>query len=377
MRAVGGVFLVAAGFAALCHCSEKYGTGDAALKDSGAPDSSSSNTTDAGAGQPPDAAPGVDAAADASAPAPVSLATNLNHPNGLFVDGANVFVTVQGEDRVITVPKDGSAAPRTLAATQTQPYGVVTHGGFVYWANRTFPADGEPAHNGGLWRCDFAKCSSTTDLVTEVGEWPQNPVRHNDTIFYAADNDFTIHSINVDAGTSKTLHSVTHPFAIAVDDTHVYFNSNDPKVKRMLHDGGSPTEIGPFDAEYFGYIALDETRFYWAYGGPVDIGHVYGALKSDPENRVEYGTDNKRASGVAVDATRIYWIDAGTGRGGVSDKNGRLLSCLKSGCVGSPTVLASGLRYGGAVALDSDYVYFLETGDQTTATGAVWKVKKL
>lgn len=372
------LFFIAAGFAALCQCSEKYGTVDSTPQDAGS-DAPPSIPSDGSVPPIVDAAQEAssDAGVDASDAATVNREPELIHaglgnPSGIALDTTHIYVTLAYENAVVRFPKAGGASSM-LATEQKNAFGAVVDGaGNLYWANRSFP--GEP-DVGGIWTCATETCSTTTKLVT-ASDWPLNPVFGSDGLIYFPEgNGSTVRRVQRDGGNLQILAEVNTPFSLAVDEAHIYVISNQTQLLRFLRDGGSGTSVASIGSEYRGYITSDDLRFYWAdtTGG---VGHVHGALKATPSSRIEYGTGNLRPSGVAVDATHIYWADDGTQNAGVSNGDGRLLSCLKTGCVGPPTVLAQNLHFGGAIALDDTHVYYVEFGSSNTLNGALWKVRK-
>ena len=130
--------------------------------------------------------------------------------------------------------------------------------------------------------------------------------------------------------------------------------------------------VGPLTyGGVFGFVTLDEERVYWAYSDDTSpAGHVRSALKANPSlPQEEYGSANVGSVGVAVDALTLYWTNEGNfDSNGMSQKDGAVLACPKTGCAGAqPIVLEQGLAAPGAIAVDGDVIWFLTFGTQIGA----------
>ena len=80
---------------------------------------------------------------------------------------------------------------------------------------------------------------------------------------------------------------------------------------------------------------------------------------------------------ITSDQTTIYWTaecDFDTSENVVMNTGG-VLSCAKTGCGGSPTVLATGLTDARGIAVDDVAIYFatFETGN---GDGKIWRLAK-
>jgi len=70
---------------------------------------------------------------------------------------------------------------------------------------------------------------------------------------------------------------------------------------------------------------------------------------------------------LALDATAVYWTDY---------SSGVVASCAKTGCGMSPTVLAMAQANPFGIAVDSTYVYWVNSGTSGTPDGAVVRCAK-
>jgi hypothetical protein len=104
------------------------------------------------------------------------------------------------------------------------------------------------------------------------------------------------------------------------------------------------------------FVVSDASRVYWTEFG--DPPAVLGSVKSCPiagcgRGPLVYGSGY--VSGIAVDATNVYWS---TSIGGGAA--GGIWSCPIGGCPANPTRVAAA-NIPGVLALDSSYVYWIES----------------
>jgi hypothetical protein len=305
----------------------------------------------------------------------VTLVATLANPDGIAIDATNVYVTTAGDGRVFVIPKAGGAA-KDLATGQTKAQGVVLDGTTLYWSNGDYEyTTGDPTRKGGVWKCTLPACGPPQ--LVAPGDWAINVQLLGGVAYFAATNDATIRRSLPDAG-SAVVATTNRPFGLGVDNDYAYYTSSQPNVYRApVADGGDPTAVGPLDAVLIGYVALDTTRFYWAYTDNAEVGHVYGALKADPSSRIEYGKANKNPVGVTVDANNIFWTTDGTNSAGTPNGDGQLLTCPIAGCPASgPVHLADDLAFGGPLALDAAQVFWVEYGKDATSTGRLRRVAR-
>jgi hypothetical protein len=306
----------------------------------------------------------------------VTVKAQLGNPNGIAVDAANVYITTAFDGKVIQIGKTDGAS-KDLATGQTKAQGVVVVGTTLYWSNGDFAySRGNPTYKGGVWQCTLPACAGAPELVAP-GDFAINVQLLNGVAYFSANNDSTIRRSLPDAG-SEVVASTNKPFGLGVDTSYAYYTSSQPNLYRApIGDGGDPESVGPLDSQMVGYVALDATRYYWAYVDSTGVGHVYGGLKADPSSRIEYGTANNAPLGVAVDGTNLYWTCGGNSTSGAPNGDGQLLTCPVTGCPASgPVHLADDLAFGGPIAFDQNQVYWVEYGQDGTSTGRLRRIAK-
>ena len=125
---------------------------------------------------------------------------------------------------------------------------------------------------------------------------------------------------------------------------------------------GAPSSAG---------LALDETSLYVT--EQEDPGAIRRISKSatNGEAKVITGSQHNPVA-VAVDGTRLYWLDMRTG---VDGDDGSLKSCLLSSCGEQVSVLASGLHFPFDLILDETSIYWINV-DESPNRGAIMKLAK-
>lgn len=306
----------------------------------------------------------------------VVLAASLTNPSGVAVGPDAVYFTTYGSGTVTTVKKSGGATA-ALVMQEKRARGVAVTADTLYWANGDFAFDDAGAY-GGIWKCTLPGCTARK-LVAPGGYDTAYPVLHDGAVYFGAGEENSVS--RVVAGDPVVVANVTRPFGIAVDDTHVYYTSQETLAYRARIDKtGGPETIGP-TGDAAGFIAVDDQRVYWAYTSADGTGHVVSVAKAALNGgTVQYGSDadNVRAVGIAIDADNVYWSTAGhSSASNAPVGDGKVFTCKKTGCGGAPpTVLATGNMFAGQLVVDTEAVYWAEYGTENEANGRIRKIAK-
>ncbi|MGH7280234.1 MAG: hypothetical protein ACRELY_01820 [Polyangiaceae bacterium] len=292
----------------------------------------------------------------------------------------------------------------------------------IYWATPIVPTPGAPAHNSNIYSCpltgDCVAPMIVEPSVPEVDQMRVTPGQPNSLFFTEAEFDFFFQigtrqdggqlGDPCGSGGNPCQHSGPAAYALALDDTTVFYGSNpngNGSVYRVtLADAGSinigsssaPMQQIAIDADEathaYVYAATTNVIQAFAFGNAVAsltnsisqaeqivVGHslvfwtspVDGKIYTVPTCPVGSvcATDQTPTTfasypisrAITADATNIYWS------GGTGD----ILSCPLTGCTGGvPTKLASGTATVRAITTDATTIYW---GDDS---GSIYRVAK-
>lgn len=255
----------------------------------------------------------------------VTVADNEPSPQGLAVDGTNVYWTnTGGSGDVEKCPLSSCTNGGTvLASGLSSPNAVLSAGGHAYWTN---------FGSSTLQRCAVGGCNETATTVA-------------------------------------TMTPASSGFGrLAADDTTLFFtDGGNGKVHACPLTGcpGGPAVLATAQPNPWG-IAVDDTRVYW-----VNDNVGTGSVESCPKTgcggsnalRITLASAQSSPRTIAIDATHVYWA---------TQADGTVKRCAKTGCNDQPQTLASALLNPHGVAVDEAFVYFTERG----TANAIKKVPK-
>ena len=265
-----------------------------------------------------------------------------SEPTGLFVDDANVFVTLLGTGEVIQMEKDGTGEV-TLTSGEDSPIAVFARDGLVYWASYSIEGVLRSAPVGG---------GAVTDLV--VAPAAREIYVTPDFILWTREPD-DVQQIPItgspDGMTALLLSGNLLTQGLTADDEAIYWvNRQDGNVKRGAFDltGETPLAIGdvPWD------VAVDDTSIYWTESGAAPMsGKVVMADKTDGSGAVVLSADEARPVGIAIDESHVYWAN---------EEDGSVKAVPIGG--GAVKIVMGGLSKPANVAVDATSVYVTDAG---------------
>jgi hypothetical protein len=195
---------------------------------------------------------------------------------------------------------------------------------------------------------------------------------------YGAD----VGSVDIQAGSFHGYaHDVTQAGQLRVDAQNVYwaeivalqldggagYKPSSGQISKCPRGSSSPIVLA--SGQNFPIaIATDATNVYWTNtantAGP-DGQVMKCAIAGCGNNPTLLASGQTMPGGIAVDATNVYWINVGTGAA-----DGAIMSCAISGC-GSPTPIATGLATPNEIVVNGTTLYWTNAGTSTAATALV------
>lgn len=118
------------------------------------------------------------------------------------------------------------------------------------------------------------------------------------------------------------------------------------------------TLVGPVKNVFS--FALTATRLFWTESGA--NGRVLWCLRSGCVSPTTFKDALPNPRGLVADSANVYWTNL---------DDGTVLSCPISGCTAAPRVLATGQSAPLRIALDGDHLYWVNSGDDTIGTALI------
>ena len=301
-------------------------------------------------GPSPDARHGdPDASPDADAGSPtcrvgggtvVTLASGMNQPWGLAVDGEYVYWTVNGDGLVLKTPVGGGAIS-TLASDQDGPTQIVVDHTTAYWVTMS-SLESVSLSGGGTTPIATAPSTAYGSLTLAGGElyWSEEPygsysgsivarsaggtlttlatnqTQPGDVVFDESrlywNNEspygsFSVLSVSPAGGSVTTLVTSDNEDLVAALAGNLYLEGGDDLFRQPLDGGAATKMVSNLSAQS---VAIDSENLYWA---------TYSAIKCVPlvggrvVTLVSGPGGISRSGAIAVDATSVYWTDQSGG----------------------------------------------------------------
>ena len=301
----------------------------------------------------------------------------------LVIDATNAYFF--GPYSVQEMPLAGGTVA-TLASEQYTAWGLAVGADRVYWTNTGSSAannlggvmsvsidGGDPATlASGLVRPFGITVGSAGVYWVTQGSWT------------AVNGMGSVYRATSDAGTATLASQLDTPWQVTVDAMNVYWTSNPGggTVMKMPLAGGPPTTIASGPTGLWA-IAVDATNVYWTDSGcPLDMdvcngcpGRVMAApIIGGPPRAVAAAQCNPVA--IVVDTDGLYWANSGAGE---VDPVGGAVMMVASGS-GTPVTLVPGQNGASGIAADATSIYWTvencATASCDTFDGSVMKIAK-
>jgi sugar lactone lactonase YvrE len=237
---------------------------------------------------------------------------------------------------------------------------------------------------GEIRRCPIGGCGGSPSVLLSQADLPSGILLIGSRIVWAERSGGIVVGADITDGGNRHLFYQpddsglsTEPYQLASDPSYLYFTDiRTGFTRRAPFDGGGVVTLANNSVTNADGIAVSATDVYFTGGGSAD-GILWKIAKT---SFVQNGTANafasplKNPNGVAIDDNYVYWVNAGT----TSDTgDGSVMACpLSSSTCANPIVLATSQHNPNRITVDRDAVYWANNGASTGRDGSIWKVAK-
>ena len=288
---------------------------------------------------------------------PVVLASGLDQPRLIAVEGRDVYWTNAGRDDAPT----GSVMKRTLgvgppdpvAVAQNRPFDVAVDAHSVYWSNRGREGSAE----GSLMT--IPRAGGTPSILASGQAGPVSIALDGGELFWANYSSGEVSKVATTGGPISVL--ATQPdhagglIGIALDATSIYFTNRNRGVVWGLARAGGAARILAMAPNPRQIVAFGDRIFWTSENGQVDTAEIAGnsfATIADAQND---------PYDIAVDHEFLYWTSTG---------NGTVMRTALDGSGQLAIATDQASPYG--IAVDESAVYWTNYGD-----GSVMRLARL
>jgi hypothetical protein len=302
-----------------------------------------------------------------------TMATALNHPYQMAIDGNRVYWTEYGtaqgsaDGKVRACPLGGcpDAGPIDYVTLQSNPRGIAVDAQNVYWGTPGgvlwCPVTGCPAGSTG----ELLAAANTPFGITTAGGYVYWVEQGDDNINFNA----TVHRMPGPGQTNNVLYDggtgvLFEPQGIAVDSQFIYVTDYFGTVYRIAVAGGEPAQIWPGSSSGVWPIVQDTNSAYFG-----NLGSIGRIPKATPNNGSAIYTQVSDPDNLFVDTSTgfIYWSDWGNPN--ATTNTGTIGKLPPDG--GAAVVLKVSQATTEAVGVSGPYVYWMSNGtlDSTNNSG--------
>lgn len=282
-------------------------------------------------------------------PCVVILADGQKGPQGLAVDGKNVYWTNKYGGQVMAVPVNGGPVV-TLASGQESPFGVAVNATHVYWTTFADPGAVMSAPLDGGAPTTIASGQHFPGALTVDAT---HVYWLNAGTVAASLLNGTVMAAPLGGGEPTTVASDQSALNdIAVDATNLYWTTDtDPgAVMTVPIGGGTPAVLEAGHATQG--LAVVGARVYWTNGETDETSGAIMAASTDGGAPTTFATMQTSPGSLAADGTSVYWT--------TYDTNGSVMKASLDG--GAPTTLATEQAFPGSIVVDATSVYWVSEG---------------
>jgi hypothetical protein len=307
--------------------------------------------------------------------------TGLDTPTAIQVQGTNVYWTQQDDPGAVVGTPIAGGTVTTVASGLHSPDSLSVDSTNAYWSEygTTSSSNGTQSYNndGAIVQAPLVG-GGTVTTIASMQTYPGGVTVNGSTVYWTVQGDMTANgavlSVPVGGGTVSTIEmSQASPLTLTTDGTNVYwgnygtFNNNndyngDGAILQAPVAGGTVVTIASSQLQPAA-IAVDATNIYWATqgglntstGAPVPNSGTIVKAPVGGGTPVTLASSQDWPTGLAIDSQNVYWVNTGSGM-----NDGEIVVVPIAG--GTPaTLVYSGVNPTG-LALTSTGILWTDTG---------------